>query len=567
MTAVGQSRRSQLIGTFGVGSMFPAPEQSLMICGIDHWYPDRCPEITEPRLAKSLGVSVLRSPAAGRGKGDIPVVRFPRYYFCPEPDCRDLSEWRYFDTTGPTPRCRNDARLVVPSRFVTACKFGHISDFPYYAWAHSMNEKSSAGGKHRLRLLTKGETSSLSDIEVACTCGATRSMEGSFAPRALIGIASCRGERPWLPGVPDELCNELPRTLQRGSSGAWYSNLRSAISIPPWSAVHAKIRSAWSLLKDLDDALLASLFTQGGWIPADSHWTVPQLVQIVNDIRHGVELDEEMLRSQEYDAIRAGHPEKEPGDQFVCKPVSIPDGSALTGFVDEVRDVSRLREVTALLSFSRLFPAGDSGSTAAKLSATPQDWLPAVEVFGEGIFVKLDEARLTQWSRSAFARRRAERIDAAATTSFLQPSVSVRELLVHSFAHALMNELSMDAGYPVASLRERLYAANGQAGVLIYTATADSAGSLGGLSAQSDPARLSAVIRSAMQRALWCTSDPVCIESQGTGIDNLNLAACHACLLVPETSCEQRNTLLDRALLVGTPTDPSTGFFSDLTQM
>lgn len=547
--------------------MFPAPEQSLMICGIEHWYPDRCPEVAEPRLAKSLGVSVLRSPASGRSKGDIPVVRFPRYYFCPEPDCRDLSEWRYFDTTGPTPRCRRDGRLVVPSRFVVACKFGHISDFPYYAWAHSPTVSSSAGGKHRLRLETKGETSSLADIQVTCSCGAGRSMDGSFSPGALVGVSSCRGERPWLPGAADEVCNELPRTLQRGSSGAWYANLRSAISIPPWSAVHSKIRSAWSLLKNLDDATLTSLFTQGGWIPPDSHWTVPQLVQIVNDIRYGVDLDEEKLRSQEYDAIRAGHPEKDPGDQFVCKPVTLPRGSELWGFVDEVRDVSRLREVTALLSFSRLFPTSDSGVTAAKLSATPQDWLPAVEVFGEGIFVKLDETRLVQWSGTAFARRRAEAIERAAATSFFQPSVSVRALLVHSFAHTLMNELSMDAGYPVASLRERLYAADGQAGVLIYTATADSAGSLGGLSAQSDPGRLSAVIRSAMQRALWCTSDPVCIESQGTGIDNLNLAACHACLLVPETSCEHSNTLLDRALLIGTPDDPSAGFFSELTQM
>ena len=130
-----------------------------------------------------------------------------------------------------------------------------------------------------------------------------------------------------------------------------------------------------------------------------------------------------------------------------------------------------------------------------------------------------------------------------------------------------MNELSMDAGYPVASLRERVYAGKDRAGVLIYTASADSAGSLGGLSAQSEPGRLDAVLHSAMQRALWCTADPVCIESTASGINNLNLVACHACMLVPETSCEKRNCFLDRALLVGLPDHPEVGYFSALLAM
>lgn len=565
MTTVGESRRSQLISTFGVGSMFPAPEQSLMICGIDEWFKDRCPEIAEPRLAKSLNVSTLRSPSAGRTRGDIPVVRFPRYFFCPE--CRRLDEWRRFDTSKKSPRCPQDNHVVVPSRFVVACKFGHIEDFPYYRWAHSGAKGSSSPTTHRLTLVTKGETSSLADIEVRCSCGESRTMDGSFSPRALLGVHWCQGKRPWLPGAPDQECQEIPRTLQRGSSSTWFANVRSAISIPPWSEVHKKIRNSWSLLKDLDDATLRAIFTQNNWIPEGSHWTIDGLVGIVNDIKSGEPLDEETLRRQEFDAIRSGHPERDPGDQFVCNIVGLPAGSPLLRFVDEVREVSRLREVSALISFSRLIPTGPGSADAAKLSQAATDWLPAVEVFGEGIFVKLDETRFASWAAGTFARSRTAAIHSAARTSFFQPTVSTRLLLVHTFAHALMNELSMDAGYPVASLRERVYAGEGQAGVLIYTATADSAGSLGGLCAQSEPERLTEVIRSAMLRAQWCTSDPVCIESGGTGIDNLNLAACHACLLVPETSCEHRNTLLDRALLIGTPSRPDDGFFSELAQM
>lgn len=563
---VGESRRSQLIGTFGVGSMFPAPEQSLMICGIDEWYADGCPEIAEPRLAKSLGVSALRSPSAGRSRGDIPVVRFPRYYFCPEPDCRRLDTWKRFDTTRKSPRCPECQRAAVPSRFVVACKFGHISDFPYSQWAHSLQKGQPAPGSHHLSLITKGETSSLSDIEVRCSCGASRSMDGAFAANALLGIHWCEGSRPWLPGATNEACKEIPRTLQRGSSGAWFANVRSTISIPPWSEVHRKITTSLSLLKGLDETGLRVIFAQADWIPEGSHWTIDRLIEIVNDIKSGEPLDEQKLRQQEYDAIRTGHPEKDPTDQFVCNPVEVPQASQLIPVVDEIREVSRLREVTALVSFSRLAPSGPSDAGAAKLSQTPVDWLPAVEVFGEGIFVKLNEERLRTWAKSDFVRERFTSINTAASSSFYQPTVSAELLVTHSFAHSLMNELSMDAGYPVASLRERVYAAEGQAGVLIYTATADSAGSLGGLCAQAEAERLTEVIRSAMRRALWCTSDPVCIESAGSGIDNLNLAACHACLLVPETSCEHRNVLLDRALLVGTPQHPDAGFFSGFAQ-
>jgi hypothetical protein len=133
---------------------------------------------------------------------------------------------------------------------------------------------------------------------------------------------------------------------------------------------------------------------------------------------------------------------------------------------------------------------------------------------------------------------------------------------MHSFAHVVLTELSLDAGYPAASLRERVFADRGQSGLLVYTATADSAGSLGGLSAQADPERIWEVVTSAIARARWCSSDPVCIESTGNGVDGLNLAACLACLLLPETSCERMNHVLDRATLVGIPGIPNAGFFS-----
>ncbi len=131
----------------------------------------------------------------------------------------------------------------------------------------------------------------------------------------------------------------------------------------------------------------------------------------------------------------------------------------------------------------------------------------------------------------------------------------------------MIGQLRFDCGYGSASLRERIYCDEGESdepmnGVLIYTASGDSEGTLGGLVRQGEPDRLNAIIDRAMRRARWCSSDPVCIESEGQGSDNANLAACHGCMLLPETSCEVGNRLLDRGLLVGTPEDRDMGFFA-----
>jgi hypothetical protein len=125
----------------------------------------------------------------------------------------------------------------------------------------------------------------------------------------------------------------------------------------------------------------------------------------------------------------------------------------------------------------------------------------------------------------------------------------------------------MTLGYGSASLRERIYCSFDQDsepmnGILIYTASGDSEGTMGGLVRQGEPQRLLATLSAALQKAQWCSSDPICIETTGQGTDNANLAACHGCLLVSETSCEEGNRLLDRATLVGKPDKMDIGFFA-----
>ncbi|WP_346536248.1 DUF1998 domain-containing protein [Micromonospora sp. DPT] len=565
-------RRSQLVSTYGIGSLLPASDESFMVCGLDDWHVDSpATEISEPRLARSLGVTTFRSPPSGRRTGDVPVVRFPDYHFCTQ--CRALKPRRQF-CDDRSSDCRTCARRIAPSRFVACCRRGHIQDFPYHQWVHA--GVGTGSGEHNLTLTSQGRSSSLADIIIGCSCGVRSvSMDESFRPTALKGVARCQGRRPWLPDADEEGCEETLRTLQRGSSNVWFPEIRSAISIPPWSdRAHQLARRHWAVFKNLSEGELRAALENMDL--ARQGLSVEMMLAAVAQLRGDGPEDntytDDRLRREEYEALTTGHPETSPRDQFVCTAVALGGNLTIAPLISQVSTVSRLREVRALAGFSRIVPwsTGMDPTHRGALAVTQPGWLPAVEVLGEGIFVRLDPTALERWEATQFAHQRAQlvrngmRLHQNAFGSPADAAVSPRGLLLHSLSHVLLNELSLDAGYPAASLRERLYSREGEAGFLIYTASADSAGSLGGLAAQSAAARFDAVVRSAIVRAQWCSADPVCIEATSSGAGGSNLAACHACLLLPETSCELYNSILDRATLVGLPDDTEAGFFSSL---
>jgi len=207
-------------------------------------------------------------------------------------------------------------------------------------------------------------------------------------------------------------------------------------------------------------------------------------------------------------------------------------------------------------------------------------WLPAIEVFGEGIYLELREERIAEWQRhwedalrerliEAFLLRLGGLVQALPPLDSPGIAWASRFLLVHTLAHILINQLVFECGYSTASLRERLYVSADptapMAGMLIYTAAGDAEGTLGGLVRLARPDRLGAVLRRALDRASWCSADPVCSEHLGgQGSRLANLAACHACVLLPETSCETINQGLDRAMVLGTPNDRTYGFLASL---
>lgn len=573
---IGGVRRAQLITTYGVGSLIAVGSESFMVAGLDRWS-ELGPFgqiIHERRLERKFGVECFRlPPASDSGKyGDIPVFRFPEVQSCP--GCNRLAKAKFFGATRSPAKCKECDRQLVPSRFVVCCTAGHIDDFPYFRWLHKGNDSArDASRRHELILKATGRSASLGDIEISCSCGVyPKTMEGALGKFALREIGGCTGRRPWLGDVPAEECEQPPRAMQRGASGVWFSDVYSALSIPPWSegiqklvARHWKsLKKATNLRERLEELELDNLRL----------FSVEELIQAVErrrqeDAGH-TDDSEATLKLDEYQALTRTTEEKSGKQDFVCVPW-LDETITKELAIDQVMRVKRLREVRVLRGFTRLAApsAANPDQRASLYSAENRpDWLPAIEVIGEGVFLRLDASRLAEWESRPEVRARIAPIDSAYRERFARfgrtpdREITSRLVMIHTLAHSIINEWSLDSGYPTASLRERLYVSDQMSGFLIYTATSDSAGSLGGIVAQVESGTLDASVRRAIDRVSWCSADPLCIESDTSGVDNLNRAACHSCVLLPETSCEEFNTLLDRALLGGTPEEPALGFFS-----
>lgn len=591
----GAVRRSQMITTYGIGGLIAVDNESFIVSGIDHahesWSLDEAPIIHEHRLARVLGVRHFRLPPSSdeSSKDGVRVRRFPLWHSCPK--CESLQHIRGFNPPPGKNVCTDcDDEPLVPSRFVVACENGHLDDFPYWKWLHRKNREEGASGGcgGQMSLGFTGQSASLRSIVVSCTCGVPDvSMEGAFRRSALkdLGVP-CEGRRPWLKDAPTEFCSQTPRTLQRGSSAVWQPVLKSALSIPPWSGgLAAKLAGRWDDLRSYKTRMEIEIYLKGAF-PGDDSISVDAVIELLEaeqqedpghegDPQTAATSRYQALRHQEYGSLCSGNELDEKGreEQFVCEPpLSDPAILAPLG-VGRPMLVKRLREVRALKAFTRVAdPESAAEAHEAALSLVPTDWLPAMEVHGEGVFVRLDEHRLDEWSESLAVAARVERMrtnhdrmlrERAGKDKEAPPSPATpRMVLLHTLAHVLINEWSLDAGYPSGALRERLYTDGTMAGFLIYTATSDSAGSLGGVVAQGEPDRLAVALRSALRRACWCSADPLCIEARASGSGGANLAACHACAMLPETSCEHNNILLDRALLIGTPDDPDLGFFA-----
>lgn len=589
---LGAVRRAQLLTTYGVGAMVAFEDQSFIVSGLDSWHVTGRPDIYEPRLQRYLNVKGFRlPPASDPPSGDgVRVRRFPLMYSCAGCD-HNLRSFQEFNSPPGRSECAACGKPLTPSRFIVACEYGHLNDFPYHEWVHNNKngETVPRNRDHRLSLRTTGRSTALRSVVVKCSCGASASLEGAFSRFAMRDIkVGCGGGRPWLGEKASRSgCPLPPRTLQRGSSAVWFPLVRSALSIPPWNeGNHLLIQDHYKVLQHLDDETIASvagkmrILDNTGYLAEDLVTAVRQRQKIESEQAEDDDGQFESageLRREEYEKLIQTTYEGSGGRDFECvRPSGDPSPLRAMGIAQNML-VKRLREVRVLKSFVRVEGPGlsEPDDRKADLSLGKVDWLPAIEVIGEGVFLRLDDDRLARWENLEGPTERATVLRHNHTIHLRQRAglsrkspppkspLTTRFVLIHTLAHALINEWSLDAGYPAASLRERLYVSDRMAGVLIYTATSDSAGSLGGLVGQGEPHRLKSSLESAMERISWCSADPLCMEATAGGADSLNLAACHACVLLPETSCETNNAFLDRALLIGTADTLEAGYFHD----
>jgi hypothetical protein len=256
----------------------------------------------------------------------------------------------------------------------------------------------------------------------------------------------------------------------------------------------------------------------------------------------------------------------------------------LINIFKKIQQVEELKVTNVQLDFTRVKPKerivvngevkeSSSGQNIFSIDSKELFTLPANESLGEGLFFEFSNEHIDKWiseNTSNLESRFGKYFNEIPNpnTQGLSSKMKIfnnkyKHFLIHSFSHMMMRELEFSCGYPTASLKERLYISkkdsdNFMAGVLIYTAEG-SEGSMGGLVSQGEPEKILEIIKKGLERTVNCSSDPLCWESDGQGIFDLNLSACFSCSLVAETACEEMNLGLDRRVLV----DEEFGYFKN----
>lgn len=592
---VGDVRPSQVITTFGPGAIVDLQTLSVVVAGVDRWAKSDDQRIQEPRLERNLGVECFYSapPSIGEFKkrpGTLPAYLFPRYQVCSRPKCGTLSEpsERYFarHETRPVFLCQlcGGKSPVNPAPLIVACPSGHMDDFPWREFAH----RGPTTCKQPMELRSMGKTGTVRDLWVICKCNNRRTIGDAFGPRKHTVAGACTAQRPWLGARGhDTSCktaNEA-EALQRGATNTWFPVVRSALSIKDAATPIGKLLAAADpdILSEIESADDLDTF----WkllvkkAPGFEDYARDRLaiLEAILKGRGDLEIDESDLLLPEWEALRdpEGFSQGERSDFFSQK-TDVP--KALDDLLVSVVQVRKLLEVRALTGFTRLESRGGPfGGDGEDVNVAPISrnanlgWLPAVEVRGEGLFFEFNGATLDSWaSNSAIQSRvRAMLIAGRRDDEESEPPSDeailgqARFIALHSFSHAVMRGLALDCGYSGSSIRERIYASvendREMSGVLLYTASPDSEGSLGGLVDLGTPERLGDLLQQALRELTRCSSDPLCSSREPKRHRSVNGAACHACLLVPETSCEAFNMGLDRSLLVPTVSTQDVSLF------
>jgi Domain of unknown function (DUF1998) len=596
----GQIRQSQIITTFGPGAMVDLPRYAVVIGGLEHWR-NRGPEIFEERLVdkikQALQLSAVRlyAPPPDSGNPAAPISGitawlFPEWFIAtgdeergdnyrsrPLIHRRQLTNGKYLG---------NDRRKyeVLPVRFVQACPNGHLSDLDWYGYVHQFEGQC----RRLLRLEERGTSGDLVDILVTCDCGARRDLVAA-SKRAEAALGYCTGQRPWLGRASEENCvsatgHAYPNwLLVRSASNSYFPQLLSVISIPdPDEKLRKTMDSIWGDLEVVEtlDELKYERKKAKVKTALEGLEDAPVLAEISRR-RSGAAKPWKPIKQAEIEMLLSaqeeiGHDTPE-GDFYARALKSDGYPKWLSAMLSQVVRVDRLKEVVAQVGFTRFEAASptidgelDVNVKRAEL-ATDVSWLPAVENRGEGIFLGFRPEVIAEWVKRSQVTERGTTLVAGFNAWKRSHPLSQAQfpglpyVLLHSLSHLLITAVSLECGYSASSIRERIYAGDSGYGILLYTATPDAEGTLGGLAMVGR--KIDLHLRNALEMGRLCSNDPVCAQHRPDNPQEerfLHGAACHGCLLIAETSCERYNEYLDRELVVPTVMATGVEFVEDM---
>jgi len=553
-----------------------------------------------------LGVDYFALPTK------ISYSRFPEWYFCPK--CRKfqpIDKWiaEYQRRSKPKAleidphmtrhmQCMDCRQDLVVARIVTVCEHGHINDFPWVKWVHKQSKKAICGSPSLSFKTGASGTEGLEGLSISCSCGAYTTLKGAFEKDcfetldkdAEEEIFRCEGGHPHK--HEKGKCILHPRTVQRGSSSVYFPVVYSSLVIPPYAdKLNAKIEKTGAFADCMTIIADEEPEERIGTITRRLSKWVEKIASEIGAPKSSVEailsrkwLDEGKVeidvtsvkyRAEEYEALSGeiSTPSGSLGD-FSREGIRKELFQDKLPYVKAISLIDKVRVVNALIGFSRINPVSSKDDTGFVHVKEPETrWYPAYEVRGEGIFIEFEQSDIDAWiAANPLVVGRTKKINDNYANSFFAlnhpRTITPKLLLLHTISHLLIKQLSFECGYSIANLSERLYCADESdgkemAGVFIYTASGDSEGTLGGLVRQGKPDAFPQIFKRAIDGARTCSNDPVCILSGGQGRESLNLAACHACALLPETCCEERNGFLDRGVVIGTYENPEIGFYNN----
>ena len=594
----GEIRQSQVVMTFGPGAMLDLPNHSVLIAGLDFWSKGG-EEIIEPRLtdklAKILDLPTLRLFTPPTEQEDptapptgIDCFQFPEWFITQDVESSDpesssrsrMLVHRKALTRGKFIDRNRKKRPVVPVRFVRACRCGHIGDIDWYTFVHS--GPNDCATKHRqLWIDERGTSGDLTEVWIRCECGKAERNMAQAAKLQDRALGHCDGYRPWLGPFTKEKCGEPNRLLIRTASNAYFPQKLTVISLPDRDqTVNQAIDSAWEYLEAVETIEELQYERKKAKVKAALEGISDEEAFAEVEFRRGGRTkDEKKVKAAELETLIASKEElgeDRPNSNFFAR--ALPRAAWNSPSMQDITRVvlvHRLREVVAQVGFTRFEAAApdiegelEMGVRRASL-AREVSWLPAVENKGEGVFIQFKTEAIEQWMSRADVQSRGQQLDAGFSRWRDEHQGSHRVfpgmpyIMLHSFSHMLITAVALECGYPASSIRERIYALPGIGyGVLLYTGTADSEGTLGGLIQVGR--RIHEHIRKALELGELCSNDPVCAQHEPESTHEhrfLHGAACHGCLLIAETSCEQQNDFLDRALVVSTVENLGVEFF------